>query len=229
MNMLLKRYSTELEQDCSDMLYALVGKVMHKILETDNKNYISEKRLYCIVDNYIISGQLDLYDIREKTIYDYKLCSTWEYTYGIKQDKIDQLNMYKYLAEQNGIEVEKMKLVFFFRDWSQSKAEYDKEYPQHPIMTFMVNKFDALPVIRQKIQNNLSPAQCTSSEKWKHGEKFAAMKKGHKRATKLFDKKEEAEKFMQLKKCDYIDYRPGENKRCKHYCLVSKFCKYKDK
>ena len=37
--------------------------------------------------------------------------------------------MYRFLAEKAGISIDKLKINMIFRDWSKSKAKYEKDYP----------------------------------------------------------------------------------------------------
>ena len=53
------------------------------------------------------------------------------------------------------------------------------------------------------------------------------MKKGRKKAVKLFDNENDAIEFKAVG--GYIDYRPSKNTRCLYYCDVAKFCEHKNK
>ena len=233
MNNLAKKHSGELERDCSDMLWALMGSAMHKILEIDCKNYLQEKRLDYDVAGKIISGKIDLFDVDNSILYDYKFASVWEYIYGLKDEKIQQLNIYKFLLEENSdIDVNKLKIVFLFRDWSKTKAEHDSNYPQTQIAIVNVptwEKEKTLNFIKSRIKAIEHPAPCTKDERWCRDEKWAVMKKGRKSAVKLFDNQKDAEKLKTESDNYYIEHRLGTNTRCMHYCDVSKFCEYKEK
>jgi hypothetical protein len=60
---------------------------------------------------------------------------------------------------------------------------------------------------------------CTDEERWTTPQKFALMKNGAKRATKLFDIKPET-----VEDGYFIEHRPAVYRRCEDYCSVSKFC-----
>jgi hypothetical protein len=231
MNYLFNKHSDEIEKDCSDMLYALMGKAMHSILENDNNKYIQEHRFFFKIANKTISGQFDLYDFMNKTLYDYKFASVWEYIYGLKEDREQQLNIYRFIMRNYSFEVKELKTVFLFRDWSKTKAEFDNGYPQSQMAVIDVPVWDnnkTIKFIEDRIKQMIAPTPCTKEEKWCKGEKWAVMKNGRKTAVKLFENEDLAKKKLSEDKLYYIEHRPGENTRCKHYCDVSNFCKYKN-
>ena len=112
----------------------------------------------------------------------------------------------------------------------------DCEYPPFPIAIyeFDVTADDLADIenfIEAKVKElefydltpdeNLNP--CTPEERWTTPEKWAHMKEGRKSAIKLYDSEEEANK-VELKKDEYIEHRPGENKKCDNYCNCREWC-----
>jgi hypothetical protein len=63
---------------------------------------------------------------------------------------------------------------------------------------------------------------CTPEEMWEKPSKFAVMKPGAKRATKVFDSLADAEDFVSGDMV--IQLRPGERTRCERYCPVKEYC-----
>lgn len=231
MNYLSKKHNGEIEKDCSNMLWALQGKAMHLLLERNaSKHDLIEQRFNWSFDGIVISGKIDRY--RNKIIQDYKWASVWEYIYGLKKEKEYQLNIYKLLMELYGHEVNKLEAIFFFRDWSMSRSMFDKNYPKRQIVTIEVPKLNTdeiVDLLKKRLKENKNPIPCTKEEKWCRDEKWAVMKKGRKKAVKLFDNENDAIEFKAVDGAYYIEYRPGKNTRCLYYCDVAKFCEYKDK
>lgn len=70
--------------------------------------------------------------------------------------------------------------------------------------------------------------KCTPAEQWRTQETFAVMKKAGVRALRVFDTKDEADKFA-AETSNVVVTRPGYARRCHEYCDVSKFCQqFKD-
>ncbi len=64
---------------------------------------------------------------------------------------------------------------------------------------------------------------CTPEEWWERPTRFAVMKRGQKRAVRLYDTREEAEDNA-TKAGLYVEERPGSSVRCESYCRVASFC-----
>ena len=233
----------EIEEDASERLYALMGSAMHKVLERADTTGITEKRLQVTVEGKQISGQFDRLGLVSEDggitgiLQDYKLASVWEYIYGLKPDKITQANCYVYLLRENGYKVDKAQIVMFFRDWMKSKAKVDKSYPQIqmgiidvPIWT-QVETYKYISeriAIHEEARRTGAPAPCSDEERWYTGDTFAVMKGKNKKATRVFDNRNDANEYRKkiVKDADihYVVKRPGVNKRCDDYCITAPFC-----
>ena len=238
----------EIEEDASDRLYALMGSAMHSVLERADSTGITEKRLQVTVDGLQISGQFDRLGLVSEdggitgVLQDYKLASVWEYIYGLKPDKISQANCYVYLLRENGYKVDKAEIVMFFRDWMKSKAKFDKSYPPTqmgiinvPIWT-QVEQYNYIAgriAVHEDAKRTGTPAPCSDEERWYTGDKYAVMKGTNKKASKVEDTQEAAQKYLEGIKANpsakdkdryKIVHRPGVNKRCDDYCTASTFC-----
>jgi len=64
---------------------------------------------------------------------------------------------------------------------------------------------------------------CTPEERWTKSTKYALMKKGRKKAIKLYNVEAEALQAV-TEKDHFVELRPGEETRCESYCGVSKHC-----
>lgn len=239
--MLKRRYNDEIEQDCSDLIWALVGSGVHKALEEYGENHyeLKEERLEEVVyKDYKLSGYFDLYNAKTKTITDYKTTSTWSVIYKNDYPKWEkQLNIYAYLLEKAGFEVEKLQIITILRDWQRTRAKHDLNYPQSQVQVIEFNKKDIEKWIIERfkeiehyeqIQDHELPL-CTEEERFNDGNKFAVTKKGNKKALRVFDNEEMAKTFINDHKDKeklFIDVRLGVDKKCLEYCSVAPFCSY---
>lgn len=239
---LFRRHHQDIEKDVSDMIWLLFGKAVHNILENQQETdtELKEERVKAKIGDYTISGQFDLYCEEEKKITDYKTASVWKIIYQDYKDWRKQLLIYAWIMRQYGFEVKEGEVVALLKDHQKSKAKYDSNYPQLPVYkkTFKFSEEDFLIIETwlymtfnlieesEKLQDNELPI-CTEAERFNSGGKYAVMKTGRKTALKVFDDAEEAEKWMsENNKGDYIEYRPGEDKKCQDYCDVNMFCSY---
>jgi len=67
---------------------------------------------------------------------------------------------------------------------------------------------------------------CTAEERYNSGPRYAVMKKGRKTALRVLDTREAAEEWMATGGGDFIEERPGEDKKCLEYCAAAAFCSY---
>lgn len=68
---------------------------------------------------------------------------------------------------------------------------------------------------------------CTPKERWDKPTTYAVMKPGNKRATRVMDTADEAEKLaVDLGKGCYVETRTGESVRCAEYCSCCDFCDF---
>jgi hypothetical protein len=226
----------KIEVDVSDMIWMLLGTSVHYVLEQHsilNKNLLTEEYLTAEIDGQIISGQIDLMD-NNGVISDYKVTSVYAFLLSDKDSWHKQLNVYKWLYNKNGFDVSKLQIVAILRDWSKMKSLRDSNYPEVPVIIKeidIMSNDEVEEYIREriKIHNDIN-YECSDEEKWARGGKFAVMKKGRKRALKLFDKKEDAEEYLKsLDDKHYIEERPKEYFRCENFCDVNKFCPFYQK
>lgn len=240
--LLWRRNHDEIEQDCSDMVNMIFGTAVHHVLEQADTESITEKKLITEIKNgYQLSGRIDIYNEETFAIEDYKSTSVWKIIFGDFEDWRKQGLIYAWLAKKNGLHVEKLKFHALLKDWKPSEAKRKSDYPPHQVWTweyniltsdlveiedFIKSRFDELIYYEDK---ELLPL-CTEEERWFSGDKFAVMKKGRKRASRVFDDEKEAQDYLANSGNDYIEKRPGEDKKCENYCSQNKFCSYwKDK
>jgi len=136
---LTKRHYDEIVTDCGDMIWMLMGSAMHLVLENannDSENHVIEDRFsYTTKSGKVITGGLDSIDKLNKVIEDWKFTSVYTWIYRNRngnsrlKDYEKQLNMYRFLAEKAGYDIDNLRIHMIFRDWSKSKAKYEKDYP----------------------------------------------------------------------------------------------------
>lgn len=237
MNMLKKKHWNELTQDASDMIWLLLGKSIHYILEKGaSKNSLTEEYMTVKLLDRTLSGSSDLYEANG-TLSDYKITSVYSFTSGVKKEWEYQLNIYRWLFETMGFKVNKMQIIALLRDWSKNKKDKGDDYPESNVITRDIPFVEGIQdfVIERLVENIKAEEgdypDCTYEQMWERPTIYAAKKDGRTKALKLFTEYEPAEKLA-LEKKGYVETRPGCRVRCENYCLVKNFCeqykKYKE-
>src|SRR5882757_759714 len=224
-----KLHADEITDEAADRIYSLVGKLGHSILEHSGTADIIEKRFFWEIDGKTLSGQLDV--VEGSIIEDWKFCSIYTAKDGVKPEWISQASVNRYLCEKNGLRITGARYVAIFRDWSKSAAKRDWTYPQYQVQVFPVELWSMEKTetwIKERIRSHESALTklplCSDEERWSRGAKFAVMKKGRKRAVKLHDSRDAADKEAAAESTLYVEERKSESIRCELYCSVSKFC-----
>lgn len=227
---LTKKYGKFVVEDVSERIWSLLGQSVHTILEragTNQLDALHEKRLFMDVNGWRLSGAFDRLHLEDETLQDYKVTSTYKADGDISWER--QLNVLRQLALANGYGVKKLQIVAIFRDWSRAKAKQSRDYPQAAVKVIEVPVWDDAEA-RDYIHTRISMHQaadagekvvCTDEERWYSGSRWALMKEGNKRATKLADTKEE---LGDPPPKHYIEERKGGYRRCEEYCPVAGFC-----
>jgi hypothetical protein len=217
-------------------------KLMVQFFPELESRYIWETTLHFEYGGQILSGTFDIYDKVEKCLYDYKVCSVFAYTYPESRKKwAAQTNTYAYMLREAGEEVNEIRIVAIFRDWSASKLEFAKsDYPPQQFMTLpipVVEHHKMEKYIKGRIDlhiaaENGNVPECSGVERWASASEFAIKKPGLKKALRKFPTEVEAATFIRENQHKHavplaIDVRPGESKRCENYCPVRDFCPQK--
>lgn len=235
---LREKHNSELVEDASDRIYALIGQAIHTILERADTTALTEERLYssyALANKiYTVSGKYDRLVLMDSVLQDYKMCSVYEMIFGFKKEKTEQLNVLADLAIENGFFVKEIQIVAIFRDWKKSKAAYDPQYPQHQVAVVNLDLWDEKTrkdFIESRLQAHfISQDECTDEERWMQKREFAVTKVGNTRATKVHEKLESAQAHIKMLEKDkpkdifLIDERPAVYRRCESYCGVADFC-----
>ena len=240
---LTRRHNDEIVQDVADMVWAIFGSAVHKILENaqESDTQLKENWVSWTAPNgYTLSGIFDLYDDATGTVVDYKTASVWKAVFEDWSDYRKQTLMYCFMLRKMGFNANRGRVVAMLKDHSKSKAKFDSAYPQVPlaerewefsekdfadIENEIITRLQELEAA-EKLPDEKLP-MCSEEERWTKPAKWAVKKKGAKRALKLHDCEEAAKSQLeQLGKGHEIEYRPGADSRCEAYCSVCEFCEY---
>jgi hypothetical protein len=200
----------DVEQDVSDRLYALEGKMLHHLLEhgvpkmdgpaaelvarlsPGMEHTQAEDRLFALDMGVKWSGQYDLYYQRNGDwwLEDHKRVSVNEFKVKRQEHHWEhQLNLLALLVRRHGGKVDRIAINCYYRDWSKAKAYYDRsgEYP--PAQVQRLN-LDLWPQEKQqeylesRIRMHImeSNVPCTAEERWVSEEIWAVKMPGAARA-----------------------------------------------
>lgn len=235
---LTRKHWDSLEDDVSNRLWALLGQLMHTLLEEHAPdNSLAEENAHFFVDDVCISFRSDLY--YNESVEDYKVTSVWSTIIGDKAaDAEKQLNVYAYAFRKMGFPVKRLVARFLYRDWSQNEKSRYEEYPEIPFETIELRLWseeEQLAYIKLRIAAHKDEtALCSDKERWQRKTKWAIMKEGRKTAVRVFDSHDAAEKFFveagdshgsfSTSGFHSIVERPGAYVRCESYCGVREFC-----
>ena len=234
---LVREHGDALSEDVEQRLWAIMGTAMHNILEAAETVAKVEERLYGEFAGWKVSGKYDRLIVDAGTLQDYKFASVWEAIHGVKPERIAQLNVLAELAIRNGYDIKALEVVMLFRDYSKTKAQTQKDYPQQQIARIKVplwSQDKRVAYIEERVKLHQAARSgtrihCTDEERWVNGQKWAVMKKGRKSAVKLHDSEEDAYWHANSESNLSVEYRPGVNVRCEEYCNVAQFCPQKNK
>lgn len=247
-SVLKSRHSKEISEDLVDKFWALIGTNIHRILEQGaDDEHLTEERLYMEVDGWRVSGGIDVQRHKDGgiDIIDWKFVSVLS-AKSPKKEWEAQLNCYAWLIrEVKGIDVGKLQVCAILRDWQRSRASTDPNYPQVPILMldlpmwsheerteFVMSRIREHKEARRAAQWGEELPECTLDEMWVREGKFAVLKEGAKKASKVFQTREEAEAYIadapKKKGASgdlVVEERPGSRIRCEgNYCGVAQFC-----
>jgi len=247
---LKKKHWDDIEQDASEMVWALFGSACHNILEHGkDKHHVVEERLHTVFEGWKLSGAIDLQEVMDDGIIisDYKVTGAWA-VMNEKDDWTYQLNIYAWFKDRvsmladpvNFKPVKALQIIAIIRDWSGRDAKTRDGYPQSPVATIPITLWpyaqrEEFVRNRIEIHNEANFAEatgdqlplCTESEMWEKPTMFALKKEGNIRAKSVHETSDEAEvakASLKDSKGYFVEKREGERTRCASYCQVSQFC-----
>lgn len=238
--LLTDRHWESLEDDVADRFWAIIGTVAHKALEHEGEHEFAEEFVSFDVDGVTVTGRIDLYNMAEEIITDYKTNSVWKIKFRDFGDWELQGMIYAWLLIKNGFKVKTCRFVALIKDHSKRDAKRDPFYPQQPMYVY---EFEVTPqrleriesFIKEKIavykqysemaDDDIPP--CSPKERWDKPTKFAVKKEGRKTAVKVMETEDEAMKLAaDLGKGHFVEIRLGESIRCQDYCSCCEYCNY---
>lgn len=236
---LKKKHWTDLTEDVADRIYALSGQSKHVILERaaefcEEYEFFAERRFYITRHGKKIGGQIDLYDKNDCVLWDWKETSVYVSYGDLKDEWVSQGNINRLLLEENGFPVTRIINVALYRDWKKSQVGTKRDYPEYQVQQFEIpiwptehtEEFISRRIEEFERAKAILP-ECLPEERWYSGDKFALIKIGNKKATKVFDTEKEAtnhQEIFNMVRGYKVEFRAGINRRCENYCVVSERC-----
>jgi len=224
---LYRAHKESVVEDVSERVWSVMGQAVHTVLERAETSALVEERLYAEVDGWKVSGQFDRMHLADKTLQDWKVCSTYKYLGDESWTR--QLNVLRWLAHKNGYQVDRLQVVAIFRDWKRAESQRRDDYPKQAIQVIDVPAWplgDCESYVRERVSfhqrsDSGEEIECSPEERWYSGTTYALMKEGGKRAKRVVPILSE---LGDIPPGHYVQERPGRNRRCEEYCEVAPFC-----
>lgn len=238
---LYKFHASDLECDVSDVIASRYGTALHASFEYCKMPHtLKEKRFYVTLLGQKVSGKSDLITdthLPTQKLVDIKSTSVWNYIYSSNDlSYVNQLSVYRYLANNNGLNVGKAAEIFMmFTDWSSKKSREDCSYPPtriaiKPIQLLSLASTksfieERITLLNSTLTSPDSLPACTREDLWMQPDKFELWLPNRKYPSKVSGTYTEAESFAKSK--NFFNYqvklRKGIARRC-DYCLARRFC-----
>ena len=245
-----RKYDAEMTEDASDRVWRFQGQTKHVVLEriakTDPGRYIVEQRFETTMPGTgaIISGKIDLYDMKDATLYDWKETSVWKFMIGDTEEWESQANINLFLMRMSEIDVKRLVNIAILKDWKARESRFSRkpDYPKcavHVLPLPMWSVGQAQDYINKRVEKHraeaANPPVCNKKERWQRDASFAVMRTDRKRAIKLCMSRDQAEAVLihsakiappgDAKKF-YIEERAAEPVRCLDFCGVQLECDF---
>jgi len=229
----------QLVVDVSDRVYTMMGSAIHYVLEetfSDSDSHITEARHYREIiferNGYIIGGQIDLYDLESKRLWDWKGTKFRTFRDGVPIQYQAQLNINAWILRAQGWHPETLVSGGIWRDYSAITCEFKAPHSPaggYPVALWTDEKVEEY--LRERIRVHLEARQrlplCTDEERWKDPAKYAVHSKMAKKAKRLLNSPREAEDWIAAQKSPkglYIVERQAEPTMCMYYCDARDVC-----
>ena len=239
---LQRRHDDEITCDASEMIWAIFGTAVHSVLEQaeETESQLKENKIVVEMPNgYELSGIFDLYDDSTGTVTDYKTASCWKVKFGEFDDWRKQVLCYCWMLRKLGFDAKRGEIVALLKDHSKTKAKIG-EHPPTPVYRigwdftdgdfeeigdWLEERFEEIERCEQLPDDELPV--CAPEERWHRPGKYAVMKKGRKKAIRLYDDEVDAYDRAYMEGDGYyVEHRPGSDPKCEDYCSAAPFCSY---
>ena len=179
MRMLALRHWSSLEEDVSNHLWRILGSSIHYVMsKVEDTDRFIEERLEEKIDDFIVVGRPDLYEIKDKSVSDYKVTSVFAIN-SEKEEWIQQLNLYAFLYRKLGFQVNKAYIHAILRDWRRRETFKNKDYPKIPFKTIKIKLWsfkEQEDYIKERIKLHKEALDkkdeelvlCSEKERWKN-------------------------------------------------------------
>lgn len=252
---LMNRHFDEIEVDVNKELWAVFGTAIHALLERNARvedGQISEYSMRYEMHNTsgkvvgAITGKCDLLSDTEEgiTLEDYKTTKAMAIKFADTTSKWEeQLAGYCALLQfTEGIIVRRVRIIALLKDWSEMEAKRNEDYPDAPVAV-LEWKFEDEQIAKvwEKMQHRFwaqyaaslmeddEIAPCSFEERWAKESRYAIVRAGATKATKVCATRDEA---LQLIKTKFgpelygVEERLGEDTKCLYFCKAKEFCSY---
>jgi hypothetical protein len=225
-----QQHGDEIEVDAIDLIWSLFGRAMHNMLSQRDMEAVTEKRLYSMISGKKVGGQFDRFIYHLGGIEDYKVTSVWHVmNLTPESDWFWQQNSYAHILRDNGYDVKYLRINALLRDWNRNEAKRSEIITiDLPLAEPGLIKFALEQRVAEHEAAKIGLPLCSDKDRWYRPAKWAVMKQGNKKATKIFDEEHQADTFIAQATKDqaklYTEKRPGTYIRCEDYCSVAEFC-----
>ncbi len=245
---LTMRHYDDIEEDVSDSIWALLGKMGHSVIEMNKQ--VSEIRLERKFGDATLVGVADY--ANDGKVIDFKFTSVYTVIFASEKSEWEkQLQVYGCLLRLENKPVTALENWLILRDWNRRDSLKSDDYPKIPFAKLIYKPWSneageafiservSLHLLAEKIALASTsieiPAEfwCTSEERWEKPTKWAIKKKTQERAVRVYDSEEAAKKHFGDVWPEvggyYIETRPGEQTKCQSYCALNKWCPFWNK
>lgn len=166
-----------------DLWPSFMGNCIHLVLENQakkNPDFLVEFRLGMVITvdqkKVLVHGKLDLYDMVEEYLEDWKLTRPTSILYD-KTDHVMQLNVLRMILKANGYSVKKMADVYMFPHLDNTKIGKIEGYPTRnaqrthvsllpddAVMLYLYDRVKKHLANKDREDEDIDP--CTDAERW---------------------------------------------------------------
>ncbi|MBO03211.1 MAG: hypothetical protein CMG35_11285 [Candidatus Marinimicrobia bacterium] len=249
---LAQQHHDKINTDVSNQIDLLIGTAIHAHLaKCAPQGALTEKRYSMSFGtsegrSVKLTGKIDVF--YQGILTDFKSGKVARYSKGVPFENEAQLNIYRYLMHHHGIEVDELEVSVWYKDWSvaihEAKTAKRQNYPEAPIERLRVPAWsipDTHDYIEQRFAKHIAAKTqlplCSDEERWLRDQKWKVKKEGRVNAVRVFETKDDAEKFLEApinpagrpyakseKNKFYIEYEQGAYVKCMHFCSAASVC-----
>jgi hypothetical protein len=185
---------------------------------------------------------IPLYDKQDKVLYYPRLCDTMHAKKSeMRESWVREANIQALILRSNGYDVESIRCIMVFKDWTRAKSLTMKDYPTKQIEVMSLPVRDNAKVsafVKARAAQHLrlqhgDVAPCSPSDRWSEADQYVVVRKGRSRVERRSLTYDEAVTWLAMNRDRFYDAEvrtlPGKSRRCESYCPVRDFCKQWEK